>query len=175
LQELRAFRAVPETEVAGFLQDFARVVQARLSDDPVFAPLAVPRLDRSALTAKAGWDQMPTIFPFVLYHNGGDGRQALTREETTQVYRLLQMDLTTLPDCDGIDLDGGIASYRCQLGQPVACGKRDGTAVSALRLCASARLIVEATSGNSAAVMARAMAALDKVALLVKSLPAIRR
>jgi hypothetical protein len=175
LQELRAFRAVPETEVAGFLQDFARVIQARLSDDPVFAPLAVPRLDRSALSANTGWDQMPTIFPFVLYHHSSDGKQVLTREETTQVYRLLQMDLTTLPDCDGIDLNGGIASFRCHLGQPVACGKRDGIAVSALRLCVSARMIVEATSGNSAAVMARSLTALDKVALLVKSLPAMRR
>ena len=176
LQELRAFRAVPETAVADFLQDFAEVVQERLSSDPAFAPLAIPRLDRSALTVTAGWDQIPTIFPFILHHHQtqGGGRP-LTREETTQVYRLLQADLTELPDFDGAGLNGGIASLRCQLGQPVACGRRGGIAVSALRLCASARLIVEATAGNSAAVMARALSALDKTALLVKSLPATQR
>jgi hypothetical protein len=43
-----------------------------------------------------------------------------------------------------------------------------------LRLCASARLVVEATAGgkdNSAVVIERALAALDKTALLVRSLP----
>ncbi len=168
LEELRAFRAVPETEVANFLRDFAGVVQERLSSDPVFAPLAVPRLDRSALTDVAGWDRIPTIFSFVLHHAHG-GRQALTREETAQVYRLLQVDLNGLPDFDGAGLRDDIASLRCQLGQPVACGGRDGLAVSALRLCASARLIVEATTGNAAAVTARALAALDKAAWLVES------
>ena len=92
-----------------------------------------------------------------------------------QVYGLLQADLTTLPDFAGIELDNNIATLRCQLGQPVACGKRDGIAVSALRLCASSRLVVEAANGDSAAVIARALSSLDKVVLLVKSLPAVRR
>jgi hypothetical protein len=58
---------------------------------------------------------------------------------------------------------------RCQLGQPVACGQRDGVPVSALRLCASARLIVEATAQNgrqASAVIERALAVLEKTALL---------
>ena len=59
---------------------------------------------------------------------------------------------------------------RYQLGQPVSCGKRDGVPVSALRICASARLIVEATTGGgekAARVIGKALAALDKAALLV--------
>jgi hypothetical protein len=55
----------------------------------------------------------------------------------------------------------------CQLGQPVLCGSRDGIPVSALRLCSSARLAVAAAEEGSAAVIARAMAALDRTAEVV--------
>ena len=62
---------------------------------------------------------------------------------------------------------------RCQVGQPVACGTRDGVPVSALRLCASTRLIVDALSEKgrgTTAVIAEALAVLDKAAFLA-SLP----
>jgi hypothetical protein len=59
-----------------------------------------------------------------------------------------------------------IAALRCQVGQPVPCGHRNGVPLSALRLCASARLVVEAASGGAAQVIARAMAVLDKAAWL---------
>ncbi len=175
LQELRAFRAISELEIANFLQEFAKVVRERLLSDPVFSPLAVPRLDRGALTDIAGWDQIPTIFPFMLFHHTQGNRLALTREETAQVYRLLAVDLTKLPDFDDAGFSGGLASLRCQVGQPVGCGRRDGIEMSALRLCASTRLIVEAATGKSAAVMARALSTLDKVALLVKCFPDMLR
>jgi hypothetical protein len=175
LQELRSFRAVSEIEGANFLRDFARVVQDRLSSDPVFAPLTLPRLDRSALTALSSWDQIPTIFPFVLRRRIRDGYRALTREEMAQAYRFLQADLSAFPGLDHVVPSSGIVSLRCQLGQPVVCGRRDGIATSALRLCASTRLIVEATSGHSAAVVARALRALEKAALIVNSLPDLLR
>lgn len=171
LQELRAFRAIPEPEIAKFLQEFAKVVHGRLLNDPVFSFMAVPRLDRGALTDIAGWDQFPTIFPFMLFHYAQGNGLALTREETAQVHRLLAVDLTKLPDFDGAGFNGGLASLRCQVGQPVVCGRRDGIEMSALRLCASTRLIVEAATGKSATVMARVLSTLDKVALLVKCFP----
>ena len=83
---------------------------------------------------------------------------------------MLQTDLAEHPDFGRADLTGAAAALRCQLGQPVACGKRDGIPVSALRLCASTRLVVEATAWGgrrSSAVIERALAALDKIALLV--------
>ncbi len=151
LEELRRFRAIPEAKVGAFLQDFSQAVQVRLRDDPGFHPLAVPRLDRRPLVATTGWDHIQTLFPFTLSHPCGT---PLTREETTRVYRRLQ-------------------SEGCQLGQPVACGHRHGQPASALRLCASARLIVEATAGRgerSASVIARTLAALDRVAYAVQHL-----
>ena len=92
--------------------------------------------------------------------------------ETAEVHRLLQDDLSASAD------NGELASLRCQLGKPVNCGTRGGTRggigddipVSALRLCASARLVVEACAGGDAAtVIARAMATLDKAALIIRT------
>lgn len=162
LEELRALRALPEAQVARFLQAFAEAVQQRLASDPLFEPLPVPPIDRRPLIEATSWDHIQTIFPFLLYHlDSGAGRTPLSRAETAQVYRLLQTDL---------DIPG--ARLRFQLGQPVACGSRDGVPVSALRLCASARLVVEAQGGdgrNAAAVIGKALAALDKAALLART------
>jgi len=149
LAELRRFRAVPETDVAAFLEDFSRAVQARLRDDPAFRSLPVPPLDRRPLTAMSSWDQVQTLFPFLLCRT--DGRP-ITAEATARIHRQLQTE-------------------GCHLGQPVACGRHDGRAVSALRLCASARLAAEATAQGgtrAGAVIARAMGVLDRAARLVR-------
>lgn len=165
LAELRAFSALPPTDVARFLQTFADAMQQRLESDPLFEPLPGLPLDRRPLIEANSWDQIPTIFPFLLYHpDRGAGRVPLTREETDQVYRALQINLSG----HGAS-SNAIAALRGQLGQPVACGSRGGVPVSALRLCASARLVVEALSNgeeSTSAVIQRANAVLDKVALL---------
>ena len=171
LQELRAYLKLPESEVENFLRRFAQAVRNRLTADPLFAPLPVPELDRRPLIDAADsenrdpdWDTIQTIFPFVLYHPATPaGRRPLSRDETAQVYRLLQADLSDT------GLTGAVASLRCQLGQPVECGRRDGLPVSALRLCASARLTIEACAGGDDVVIDRALAALDKTALIIRS------
>lgn len=160
LAELRAFRAVPEAELADFFDAFALTIQARLRDDPCFDPLPVAPLDRGTTVDTHGWDGIPTIFPFLLCRRGPNGgRQPLGREQSAQVYRLLQKDLAGT-------CEAPVAALRCQLGQPVICGERDGIPVSALRICASARLAVEATAGNRDVLIRRALSALDKVVLL---------
>jgi hypothetical protein len=164
LEELRAFRSAPESEVASFLREFAHAVRKRLTSDPVFELLPAPELDRNPLSEADGWDTIQTIFSFLLIHP--QTRLPLSREETARIYRLLQIDLSNRPE---FGLASAIAALRCQLGQPVACGIRDGVPVGALRICASARMVVEATlqSGSGAsAVIGKALAALDKTALL---------
>ncbi len=179
LQELRAFRSVPQAEVGRFLQAFAHAVQSRLGSDPVLEPLPLPQLDRRPLIEATSWDHIPTIFPFLLYRpETRAGKAPLSREETMRVYRLLQVDPAGRHELDLAGSTGDIATLRCQLGQPVACGNRGGVPLSALRLCASARLVVEATSGegrNAPAVIERALAALDKTVLLVLDKTASRQ
>lgn len=172
LADLRAFRSLPEAAVTRFLDAFAHAVRNRLMRDPVFEPLPVPLLERLPVIDASGWDHIQTIFPFLLHHSENEGKQPLSREETAQVYCMLQTSLTDCHDAGYNASAGRVAALRCQLGQPISCGSRDGFPVSALRLCASARLIVEATSGDgrhASDVIERALAALDKAALIVRA------
>ncbi len=145
LVELEAFAGLSDAEVTGFIAAFGRAAAARIAADPHLEAVPAPVLDRGALSAAASWDRLPTIFPVLLRRSGGS---YLTRPETERVYKEL-------------------AAARCQVGQPVACGTRDGVAVSAVRLCLSARLIVEAVGdGAAGAVIERGLSVLDRAARL---------
>ena len=150
LCELRAFRALPEAGVTRFLQSFSQAMQAKFAGNTALSPVPVPRLDRSALLSQSGWDLVQTVFPFRLYRDTASGIRPLDAGETKNVYR-------KLPSAD----------RRCQLGQPVNCG--DGP--NALRLCLSARLVVQAVAHDGAAdrIIAQALAVLDQTACLARS------
>jgi hypothetical protein len=165
LYELRAFRRLPADAVVNALRELTEIVDARLQRDPAFEALARPALDRRPLAKGADWDGQATIFPFLLFRPQAR-RRPLGREQTRRVYELLQGDLGD--SADWLDTLGGLAVLRCRVGQPVACGQRDGIEISALRLCFGARLLAEAASGEDALlrVAGRAMACLDKCARL---------
>jgi hypothetical protein len=153
LFELRAFQALPPSDVAEFFAKFAATVNERLAADDVFEQLPVPALDRSLLIAEKHWDFIQTVFPFLIRRKGRSSY--LGRTETKQLY-----DLT----------DAGHAGVsRFRLGQPVECGERNGQPVSALRLCAGARLAVDAISPHgrgTSAVLAETRSVLDELARL---------
>jgi len=167
LSELRMFSSLPQTEVQSFFKLFADTVLRRLSSDPTFRELPTPVPDRQTISDSVGWDNTPTIFPFLLRRHDGSW---LSREETSRVYELLREDLGNLYGNSFSDASRGILAKRCQVGQPVNVGIQDGIPVSALRLCASARLASEALSANGRgkeAILSDALAVLDKTAKLV--------
>lgn len=172
LAELRLFLALPEQRVSEFLQIFAEAVEQKLGSESVFARLPVPDLERFG-DGVTSWDKLPTIFPFLLKRQQ-DNRttQLLNNDEITQLYYALQSDLSKgIGSGSDVALKDLLAS-RVQLGQPVRCAKCNGLPASALRLCVSARIITDALSPQGAgesAVIAQALAALDKVALLVRA------
>lgn len=146
VHELAAFRTIPEARVAGFLSAFADAVESRLAVDPQLDLIDARPLDRRAIGADGGWDAIPTIFPFRL--RAAPGGAYLSNERIQAVYRALR--------------DAGV-----RLGQPVACGAIDGAPVSALRLCASARGVVDAVGEGgigAEAMIGRALEALDAAA-----------
>jgi hypothetical protein len=173
LSEIRAFRAVPEAQVIKFLTAFGHAVQEKLKNSPLLEPLPLPTLDRHPLTGRNSWDHIPTIHPFLLFRpDAATGRSPLNQDQTLRVYQLLQTDLSKRHELGFGKSNDRLAALRCQLGQPVACGRREGVAVSALRVCASMRQIVQAAAhdGRDAELMIEnAMAALDKTALLANS------
>jgi len=167
LAELAAFRALPAADLTRFATRFADVIQARLADEPLFEPLEIRPLDRAAFGGGDGWDLTTTIFPFLLRHTPSGRGGYLSLAATQDVYRGL---------CAG-DGAGG-AGLRARLGQPVRCGERDTRPISALRLCNSARLMVEAVGGGelgAKAVIDRALAALDLTAEGARRLSAAGR
>jgi hypothetical protein len=150
--------------VKGFVEAFAEKMHQRLSSDPRFQPLAVPAIDRRPLVNPTSWDHVLTIFPFMLRRNG----MPLKREETARVYKLLQQDVAGARLHWPADA-ATLAAQRCKLGQPVQCGVIEGTPVSALRLCVSIPLIVDALGASGRgpeAVIREALLTLDKTALL---------
>ncbi|MEY4909789.1 MAG: hypothetical protein RL260_3507, partial [Pseudomonadota bacterium] len=162
LVELQRFRAVPEPLVDRFLQHWGRAVAERLRSDTTFEALPVASLDgvRCGRWSGGRWDRRQTIFPFIVHRRRPDGcRVPLTSAQTSDLHR-------ALTEADPQSAVTG----RFQLGQPVVCGQRDGQPVSALRLCASARTVVDATRSlqGRAEAVAQAMAALDKVGWWVR-------
>jgi hypothetical protein len=162
LVELARFRGLSEPLVDRFLQHWGRTVAERLRSDTTFEAVPVASLDgvRGGRWAGGRWDRHQTIFPFVVYRRRSDGhRVPLTPAQTAVLHRTLA---ETDPQSTG--------TRRFQLGQPVVCGERDGQPLSALRLCASARTVVDATRSlqGRAEAVAQAMAALDKVGWWVR-------
>jgi len=148
LTELKSFHALPQGEVAPFLRGFADAVQERLAKDASFEILKTGPLERRPVARGLNWDRERTLFPFLL-----KGREhPLDSNETNVIYRSL--------------LENGR-----QLGQPARCGLRQGMEVSALRLCNSMRLAVDALSpaGRGAnAVIAEALALLDQASRVTR-------
>jgi len=119
---------------------------------------------------QSSWDHTPTIFPFILRRP--DTAMPLTREETARVYRLLrngEVEHSDLRQTAGLR---AITVRPCKLGQPVQCGEFQGVPVSALRLCVSMPLVVDAVSAagrGPEAVIREALLVLDKTAALTKA------
>jgi hypothetical protein len=174
LEELRAFRAVPAETVATFFSAFAQAVQGRLAADSIFEPLPVPALDRQAIGADASWDHIPTIFAFLLRHVGGAERP-FNREDTARVHRLMTQACAAELGIEPGTPAWKVLADRYQLGQPVLCGRRGSEPLSALRLCASSRLVLDAVSEGADVVIGRAMAALDKAALIAHIISSARQ
>jgi len=146
LSELKAFQALDRRALADFLSTFAARIEERLGEDSAVEPLAIGKPDRGQVSSAGEWDALPTIFPFILRNRVG----YLDLEETNSVYKKL-------------------LARHGQIGQPVICGLRRGRPLSALRLCTSMRLAVEALSSTGRGpdeVIERALGLLDKVATL---------
>jgi hypothetical protein len=166
LSELRSFRRLAEPAITAFLATFAHAVTQHIAKTSAFEFVAAPVLDRGPFASAGSWDEMPTIFSFLLRRRDSSNQPAyLKQDETKKIHELLREDASDLTDASS----HAAISSRCEIGQPVSCGIRDGIAVSALRLCASSRLIVDALSPNgrgAEAVIAEALAVLDKAAFL---------
>ena len=84
----------------------------------------------------------PTIFPFVIRHQG----RTLSLDDCRKIHRALSRDARGAVAADEAGRDHQIAAQLCLVGQPVALGESAAHAVAALRISAGARLVTEAWS-----------------------------
>ncbi|HEY0121960.1 MAG TPA: hypothetical protein VGC14_09385 [Rhizobium sp.] len=159
LFELARFVKAPEEKVAAVLSAFAEAVQARLERDGAFEQLDTRVIDRNRLGDRphgSRWDEIPSIFSFYLRNPYGGAILAAT--ETAAVYRDLAVE------------QSGLAPVR--LGQPVRCADFGEMPASALRICLSAPLIVQAceSAGALKSLIDQAMAVLDRTAFVAAQL-----
>ena len=172
LEELRQFRLLSDSQIKSFTQRFANAIQNRLRSDDSFSQVSVRSLSRQLLVNKGNWDEIPTVFTFLLFRNGKNGlKQRLTHQETLQIYQWLQLSPKNTKRPDIKSLDSSVEVIPCQLGQPVFIGSHEGQSFSALRICLSARLIVKGVANNWRDIIQEALLALDNVSLLIKMLP----
>ncbi|MCZ4093249.1 hypothetical protein [Sinorhizobium psoraleae] len=169
LAELRAFRSVSEEDIQSVVFDFHKEITSWLNNAPNFQLLEQPNLQRHLPIAHNSWDQIPTIFPFLLFQvNRRATRNPLSAPQTKRIYDHLCQDLTTKAKMTG----SKILAAHCEVGQPVPCGELEGVQVAALRLCLSARLIVEAINAGERGIerlFERGLMALEKVAFLTRN------
>ena len=149
LFELERFYGVSENERHDVVGALAEAIVRKLRSLPDFELIPGRRLDRGIIGAANCWDGIQTIYPFFLKDARGS---YLTHEQMGEMYRRLAN-----------------RSPAIRLGQPVACGSRDGRQMSALRLCLSAALIVEAAESNAKlqSVIDRVHTALDAISQMV--------
>ena len=149
LHEMAAFRALASADVAAFLRTFAGPVESRIDAIGAFRRVAAPALARFGDGGPADWDTIPTIFGFGV----ADAHGPLDAQRLQALHQDLRNPAA-----------GGLAVH---LGQPIGLGAGDGgPPPAALRISASAPLIVEAltASDGGEAVIARALLALDRTA-----------
>lgn len=125
LAEMERFLVTPPAEIRRVMLALSDAVQSHFKGSDKLELIAPPPLDRTAIGCSGGWDEIASIFPFMVRTTHGG---YLTAAETQALYQ-------------------HAARNRYRFGQPVPSSQRHGQPVSALRLCISARLIVEGAQG----------------------------
>ena len=141
LEEIRSYYGVPDVFRSLALTTFGQGVRQIIASSrslQLLPPLETPQdvgVDDEELA-------QPTIFPFVIRHQG----RTLSLDDCRKIHRALSRDARGAVAADEAGRDHQIAAQLCLVGQPVALGESAAHAVAALRISAGARLVTEAWS-----------------------------
>ena len=139
LHEIRAFDAVPAADQRRYLQAFhdgaLRILRRHDGVTLVEAPVG----DRDE-GAAASWDQVRTIFTFVVTRGDGAADRPMSYDEAWSAYCWLNQDICRhLPSGASAD-ERALAARACHIGQPVKLNA-GGTTLGALRVAVGARFV----------------------------------
>ncbi len=179
ISEMQAFASVPGARKREVLERFTEGVRAAIDRCADTARVTAPPLRRPVLgDAKATWDDLQTIIPFLVL---GPDRLPLDFPSARRLYAWLNADVRdALPAGLGAT-ERFLAGLRCHVGQPAPVADGRGGIAGALRISAGARLVSGEPSHEGidpearlAREIADATACLDKLSLLMRHYDRLR-
>jgi hypothetical protein len=182
--EMRRFQSVPSCDARTMLAHFANSLTEAIRQRPELQLIEAPVLDRTAISDVSDWTAMPTILSFTLSTVRHGNALPLSIEELKRVHRWLLLDLSAALPVTPSERLQRAAAARCHLGQPVRVASAGSRAIGALRLCASARVVTEASFGPAPgatvpdrleALIDNARLALDKACLIARHFDVLAR
>lgn len=142
LWEMRAFFSVDGEKRYNTIDDFGKNILQMIGQNPDLELVMAPPHDREHRDGELCWDQLPSIFTFMIYHHDPEaGRRPLTYEEARCAYRCINMDIARFLPLHASDRENELARKRCHIGQPVRISNDSGRWIGALRIAAGARLV----------------------------------
>jgi len=140
--EMTAFHSVSSSDKYRTLKTFGKEILRMIQDSPDLNLVMAPPHERGSRGQGVSWDQLPSIFTFLVHHrNEAPVRQPLSYDETCIAYRCLNMDVSHLLPIQASDREYELARKRCHIGQPVRIQQEGGRWVGGLRIAAGARLV----------------------------------
>lgn len=179
LWEMRAFYAVPAANQFDTIQAFSQGMLKRIAENPDIELVSAPGHDRSGRGIPAQWDELPTIFTFLVKRKSSKRGPSspLDFDEAWAAHGWLNSDISGhLPEAASQE-DRAIASKRCHIGQPVRVYQDQGVWITALRIAAGARLVSgvefdrllgETNEERFASEVRDALTVFDKLSLIVR-------
>ena len=143
--EMNAFHSVSALDQFNTINTFGTEIMQMISTNPDLELVMAPPHHRGHPGFELCWDQLPTIFTFIVYKDDPDrGRQPLGYEEARFAYRCINIDIARFLPAQTSDREYELARKRCHIGQPVRVKKNGGDWIGALRIAAGARLVAGA-------------------------------
>jgi hypothetical protein len=178
LWEIKAFQAVSEKHKYMVFALFGESIREAINSNPDLELVPTPTTERWKLLEGMDWDWLPTIFTFLLFRNGHQGRRKpCTLEEAKKVYHLLNSDISNLIPRDTPEEESRLAARRYHIGQPVKINRVGDDWSGALRISAGARLVSGVRfdpelgrhfSQRLSREITEACEALDKISVILK-------
>ncbi len=142
LWEMRAFFSVDAEKRYNTIDTFGRNILRMIGENPDLELVMAPPHYREHSEGVLCWDQLPSIFTFVIYrHDPEVGKRLLTYDEARYAYQCLNMDIARFLPLKASDRENELARKRCHIGQPVRIHNDNDQWIAALRIAAGARLV----------------------------------
>jgi hypothetical protein len=142
LWEMKAFYSVETHQQYNSLNTFGKAVQHMIRQNPDLELVIAPPHNREPKDTESSWDNLPTIFTFLVYRrNEISKQQPLNYPEACFAYRCLNMDIARFLPVHSSHREQELAQHRCHIGQPVRIFEQCGGWLGGLRIAAGARLV----------------------------------